>query len=72
MIVCEPVKKKSAFARKPQDCPPLVGGILGARQESFVLRPIDKLNRAVVLQAKPLGGIRNRNDRILGNAGNLQ
>jgi hypothetical protein len=49
MIACEPAKKQFAFARKPQDCPALVGRVNGARQQPFALGPVHKFNRTVVL-----------------------
>jgi hypothetical protein len=49
MIACEPAKKQFTFARKPQDCPALVGSVHGARQQSFALGPAHKFDRTVVL-----------------------
>jgi hypothetical protein len=72
MIVCEPAKDQLSFARKPQDRPPLVGCVRGARQQTFALGAIDKLDCAVVLQPKSLSHIRNRYGRTFKNSGHLQ
>ena len=72
MIACEPAKDQLSFARKPQDRPALVGRVHGSRQKAFALGAIYKFDRTVVLQAKSLGHIRDRQDRTLKNSGHLQ
>ena len=72
VIGCQAVKEAMAFRRHFENRAPLVAGIRGARQQPFALRPIDQLNSAVVLQAKPLGRVRDGDRLAVACAGDLQ
>ncbi len=59
MIPRQTAQNPIAPLRYSQDRVPLVIWICRTSQKALPLRPVDEFNRAIVLQAESLGGIRN-------------
>jgi hypothetical protein len=72
MIPGQPTKNLLAFARYSQNRAPFIFGVRSSCKQAFPLRAINKFNRTVVLQSKPLGRVCDCDSRSLRSACDLQ
>ena len=72
MTRCKPTQHILALTCDLQDRAALVRGILRSCEETFVLRPIDEFNCAIVLQPQAFGRVGYGDSRPLRSSRNLQ
>jgi hypothetical protein len=72
VVTGQPAQKLPALVRDMQNGPAFVAGVGLARQKALAYRAVNEFDRAVVLQSKAFGGIRDGHGCPLGCAGHLE